>query len=113
MRISKSMTLIMAAIVVTTAAIIAFGSISIASGQTNGTDPLVQKWAFALSQGEDEFNKAVKEEEKSIGVEMPEGIVKAMHKTAENYNIEHGIASQKDNENNEGVKDNKDNGNDN
>jgi hypothetical protein len=107
------MNVIIAAIVITTAGIVALGSISVASAQTNGTDPMVQKWAFALSQGEDEFNKAVKEQEKSLGIELPEGIVKAMHKTAEKYNIEHGIPSQKDNKNNEDVKDNKNNGNDN
>lgn len=78
-----------------------------------GADALVQKFAFALSQGEDKFNDAIKDEEKSIGVEMPESMVKAMHKSAEQYNIEHGIASQEeDNKNNHGDNANKDNNND-
>ena len=76
-----------------------------------GTYPVVQKWAFALVKAK--TNLIVKEQEKLVGFELSEGMVKAMHKAAEKYNIEHGIPIQKDNKNNDDVKDNKDNGNDN
>jgi hypothetical protein len=51
-----------------------------------GADALGQKLAFALSQGEGEFNNAIKEEEKLVGFEMSEGMVNALHKAAEKYN---------------------------